>query len=165
MIDDWLTDWLIDDYIMITRSVIIPTVSGLDRPTGLLFVSFSMTKWDMNIYIIYIHIFIYIYIYKSMVIGQQIKICPFWHRNIKVKSWWPVGMETRFALFAHYERNLPITNGFRSDRASKTELWNFRCWSNEQTVEKNVEMPVIWDATTPSRYRNETICESRLATK
>ena len=37
MDDDWLIDWLIDDKIMITRPVIIPTVSGLYRPTGLLF--------------------------------------------------------------------------------------------------------------------------------
>ena len=41
MDDNWLTDWLthslIDDKIMITKSVIIPAVSGLYRPTGLLF--------------------------------------------------------------------------------------------------------------------------------
>ena len=40
MIDNdrsWLIDWLIDYRIMITRSVIITTVSRLCRPTGLLF--------------------------------------------------------------------------------------------------------------------------------
>ena len=41
MITDWQTDWLTDlliDYkIIITKSVIIPAVSGLYRPTGLLF--------------------------------------------------------------------------------------------------------------------------------
>ena len=39
MDDKWLTDLLIDDkiMIMITKSVIIPAVSGLYRPTGLLF--------------------------------------------------------------------------------------------------------------------------------
>ena len=41
MDDNWLTDWLTDlliDYkIVITKSVIIPEVSGLYRPTGLLF--------------------------------------------------------------------------------------------------------------------------------
>ena len=37
MDDDWLTDLLIDDKIMITKSVLIPAVSGLYRPTGLLF--------------------------------------------------------------------------------------------------------------------------------
>ena len=38
MDDKWLTDLLIDDkiMIMITKSVIIPAVSGLYRPTGLL---------------------------------------------------------------------------------------------------------------------------------
>ena len=34
---DWLTDFMIDDKIMITKSVIIPAVSGLYRPTGPLF--------------------------------------------------------------------------------------------------------------------------------
>ena len=42
MDDNWLTDWLTDlliDYkIIITKSVIIPAVSGLYRPTGLLFI-------------------------------------------------------------------------------------------------------------------------------
>ena len=37
MITDWQTDLLIDDKIMITKSVILPAVSGLYRPTGLLF--------------------------------------------------------------------------------------------------------------------------------
>ena len=41
MDDDWLpdclTDWLIDDKIMITRSVMMPKVSRLYRPTNLLF--------------------------------------------------------------------------------------------------------------------------------
>ena len=41
MDDNWLTDWLtnllIDDKIMITKSVIIPAVSGLYRPAGFLF--------------------------------------------------------------------------------------------------------------------------------
>ena len=38
MDDDWLADLLIDDKIMITKSVIIPAVSGLYRPTDLLFI-------------------------------------------------------------------------------------------------------------------------------
>ena len=46
MDDNWLTDWLTDlliDYkIIITKSVIIPAVSGLYRPTGLLF---SFCSW------------------------------------------------------------------------------------------------------------------------
>ena len=52
MISDWLTDLLIDDkiMIMITKSVIIPAVSGLYRPTGLLFVLLQgkglKSSWD-----------------------------------------------------------------------------------------------------------------------
>ena len=37
-LSDWLIDWLIDDKIMITRSVMMPKASGLYRPTGLLLV-------------------------------------------------------------------------------------------------------------------------------
>ena len=49
MDDDWLTDLLIDDKIMITKSVIIPAVSGLYRPTGLLFKWKLIARSDHNI--------------------------------------------------------------------------------------------------------------------
>ena len=56
MDDNWLTDWLTDlliDYkIVITKSVIIPAVSGLYRPTGLLFhVKHNMifAMYDLNV--------------------------------------------------------------------------------------------------------------------
>ena len=52
MDDNWLTDWLTDlliDYkIIITKSVIIPAVSGLYRPTGLLY--WEMFPWISKAY-------------------------------------------------------------------------------------------------------------------
>ena len=52
MDDNWLTDWLTDlliDYkIVITKSVIIPAVSGLYRPTGLLFYILAINTCPTN---------------------------------------------------------------------------------------------------------------------
>ena len=65
MDDNWLTDWLtdllIDDNTMITKFVIIPAVSGLYRPTGLLFkfqfklhenVFLLVSDWDIKVDIV-----------------------------------------------------------------------------------------------------------------
>ena len=60
MDDNWLTDWLtdllIDDKIM-TKSVIIPAVSGLYRPTGLLLLvlHISLSSIYITLHIFQVH--------------------------------------------------------------------------------------------------------------
>ena len=48
-----LSDWLIDDKIMITRSVMMPKVSGLYRPTGLLFSNWIVSVIFHPIFLIF----------------------------------------------------------------------------------------------------------------
>ena len=65
MISDWLTDLLIDAkiMIMITKSVIIPAVSGLYRPTGLLFLILETEfQHDFFYYFSYVYAYIFTYI-------------------------------------------------------------------------------------------------------
>ena len=75
-------------------------------------------------------------------------------------SWWHHQTETlSSALLALCEGNPPVTGGFPSPKASDAELWCFLWYAPEQTVERTIETPGIWDAialimTSPAPWHN-----------
>ena len=101
MDDDWLpdclTDWLIDDKIMITRSVMMPKVSGLYRPTGLLFFSCDQAA---------------IWLVQSVRPSVCPSVCPshlFHHVPIILSSW-------------NFQELLPMTNVTSMQKVKVTEV-------------------------------------------
>ena len=85
MDDKWLTDLLIDDkiMIMITKSVIIPAVSGLYRPTGLLYFWQSYCKFHKEDLSFFAGSDIFMAWYKSAVSYRYVTyICACSHSNV-----------------------------------------------------------------------------------
>ena len=48
------------------------------------------------------------------------------------------------------EGNSLVTGELPSQNAGNTELWCFHWWTPTQTVKQTVNLPVIWDAVTPT---------------
>ena len=67
---------------------------------------------------------------------------------VMVASWWHHDMEPYSTLLALCEGNPPVTRGFPPQRARNTELKCFLWCAPERTVEKTVELLVIWGAMT-----------------
>ena len=71
-------------------------------------------------------------------------------------AWWRHQMETFSALLTLCEGNPPVTDGFPSQRPV-TRSFDFFLWcAPEQTAERAVQMPVIWDCNglTQCQYRS-----------
>ena len=73
-------------------------------------------------------------------------VCPdstYTQRHGKEHTWWHHQMETFSALLALCEGN-PLVDS--PHKGSDAELWCFLWSVPEQTVEKTIERPVIWNA-------------------